>query len=199
MIIAIHPIGDHEDCLTSSSQRAIEKVVRHVVEASSPPHAASLGESAEDQLQSCGVETGSLAPSWALNHVFTKLGQSLQTANDRVVEPDTKMIDNYAVVETFIDSIYTLSAAVAPRVGVRAVFTRMNEWLVDGRLDLCDYALSRVDLSKLSVDYILSFLTITMACREQLNHRQEYLRKAQEFIAQLRGQSVASRLLSNYG
>lgn len=102
-------------------------------------------------------------------------------------------------VSAFLNSVYALQEQGEIRQGVRLIFEAVNDWLSAELYVLCDSVLESVDLGRLGSDLALSFLTITRAARDKLPHRTGYLKRSRTRIAELRGASVAEKLLRDMG
>lgn len=127
--------------------------------------------------------------------VYAVLGRMLQEAEPPAHEANT--FPTVEPIDEFLDTLYRFAETGRTKAGISFVFNTVNDWLCKGQTKLCDKILEMVDVNKIGVDLTLSFLTITMAAREQLAQRPEYCRRAWKAIAQVRGRSVARRLLEN--
>lgn len=106
--------------------------------------------------------------------------------------------DSLSSPECLIEDIEKLLSSNRIRPAIQLIFSTVNSWLCDGRLDLCRRAIDQVKPRQLGIDLSLSFLTITFAAKAKLNPSRAKLHKRLfEYISECRGPSVAENLLRN--
>ena len=100
-------------------------------------------------------------------------------------------------LDHFLGEVYRYHDGHRIRRGIRYIFAKLNALLANESYGVCDSILVNVDVNKINVDFVLSFLTITRAARYDLYKRDDYLKRARIRITALRGKEVAEKLLRN--
>jgi hypothetical protein len=98
-------------------------------------------------------------------------------------------------VAAFLDEVYEL-AQYDLQSATDRIFDRIDRLLCDGREDICDEILSRVDVARLPSALLRSFLTITAPAKHSLPSRRPFFAKAYDEVSQQRGPEMAERLFS---
>jgi len=99
-------------------------------------------------------------------------------------------------IQLFLDRICALIQNDEPRRAIDAIFQEVNSLLVASRFDDCDQLLRRIDLDRIPPLLLASFLTITVAAKEQLPTRAEFYRQVRDRVETQRGVEGANRLLA---
>jgi len=66
------------------------------------------------------------------------------------------------------------------------IYNEIDEMLWDKRFGQCDEVLRRMDLERLDVDEIISYLTATLSARSNLLFRQEFYHRAEKILRERR-------------
>lgn len=68
-------------------------------------------------------------------------------------------------VRGFLEGVYTVCASSNPDAVVYSVFDHMEKKLANGEFAYCDHVLWSANLSRMNIDAMLAFLTITSKAR----------------------------------
>jgi hypothetical protein len=97
-------------------------------------------------------------------------------------------------VQAFLEEVYDLGTRDLQTATDR-VFDTIDRLLCDGREEVCDQILARVEVARLPTALLRSFLTITAPAKGRLPSRPAFYARAYSELERQRGPDMAKRLL----
>jgi type III restriction enzyme len=95
-------------------------------------------------------------------------------------------------IEQFLQEVYALQQQ--PRKALRKIFSFIDDQLLEGKFELCDRVLRRVELEKLNETTATGFLAITLQARERLEARASYVERVESWLERKRPEDTAKLL-----
>jgi hypothetical protein len=138
-----------------------------------------------------GEKTDLRIGQWVLQF-RTTLQRALDDFRSEPVTP--RKVEHELSVAGFLEEVYGLAVHDLQSATDR-VFDKIDRLLCDGREDVCDEILARVDVTRLPTALLRSFLTITAPAKGRLPSRRSLFAKAYGEMVRQRGPEMAQRLL----
>lgn len=98
------------------------------------------------------------------------------------------------IVPGFLSGIYDVSRQ-SDRKAIDVTFKYVNSLLLDGKFDVCDEILLRLDLRRLSPSLMIAFLTITAPAKDKLPNRPLFYSRVRQALQAKKREHATSRLL----
>lgn len=92
--------------------------------------------------------------------------------------------------------IYKLCLEDRSDEAIDLLFDRVDDLLLEGRMDEVDRLLEQVKLERLNEDLLVAFLTITAAAWDKLPAREKYREKMRRLMVERKGEAYTAELLS---
>lgn len=98
-----------------------------------------------------------------------------------------------------LSTVYDLYKCGREDYAIDVIFRHMDNLFVERNFEACDLILHKVNIKRISVVLMISFLTITAAYKADLKSRKLFYRCVKRLIIKERGEVVARRLLDGLG
>jgi hypothetical protein len=102
------------------------------------------------------------------------------------------------MIKPFLDRVYEYTEKEEIDVLIDYIFYVIDEWLCEGKFELVDEVLVFVETSRLEVNGMLSFLTITHAAQSKLKNRIWFYNKVYSILLKSEGRYRTKRLLHGF-
>jgi hypothetical protein len=124
---------------------------------------------------------------------FSALGQPFHAASG--LRSLSNVQEATRRVSAFLDSVYDYSKRGKEDYAMDVIFEYMNSLFVERNFEACDLILREINIARIPVVLMVSFLTITAADRAELNNRKFFYQSVKRLVEKERGEIATQRLL----
>ena len=96
-----------------------------------------------------------------------------------IPKSDTDMHQSLMLPDTLLNAIYELGSQDLPDMTCDLILHYMDDWMLDGRFDLCDELLEKTNMNRLDTIAIVGLLSATICAKERLSQRKRFVEQAE--------------------